>query len=471
MTARLTDCIVGLLSFVLAASTIHLASNGRDIAAVWPANAVLLAALLKRRPGTEAGVFLAGFIANLAANMMMRGPHVGLLLYGLCNLIEIGIAARLLRPVLSDDGLLGAPSVVGRFILVCGLVAPALGGVGGAATAWLLFRQDFWGSFAAWLLSDGLGLLILTPFFAALLGGDYLRCFSDKDWRQRLEAVGLQALTAAIAYGVFFVAARPMLFVLFGPVMLVTFRLGRLGTTIAVMIIAAIGTVATMHGQGPIPVLAPAPREQAVLFQIFLAILLLTCLPVAAALTARGARFASLSRSAEALREREVVLTRLAATDPLTGALNRAAFRDATIAAMQDTACAPLSLIALDLDLFKQVNDRHGHRAGDLALVHLVSVLGAGLREHDVIGRVGGDEFLILLPGTDLNRASMIAARLQETLRRERLTLDDGTLLQLSMSFGVTLHQPSLSFEDFLHAADMALYAAKHARREVLQRV
>ncbi|CAO4141162.1 diguanylate cyclase [Methylorubrum thiocyanatum] len=416
-------------------------------------------------------MFLAGFIANLAANMMMRGPHVGLLLYGLCNLIEIGIAARLLRPVLSDDGLLGAPSVVGRFILVCGLVAPALGGVGGAATAWLLFRQDFWGSFAAWLLSDGLGLLILTPFFAALLGGDYLRCFSDKDWRQRLEAVGLQALTAAIAYGVFFVAARPMLFVLFGPVMLVTFRLGRLGTTIAVMIIAAIGTVATMHGQGPIPVLAPAPREQAVLFQIFLAILLLTCLPVAAALTARGARFASLSRSAEALREREVVLTRLAATDPLTGALNRAAFRDATIAAMQDTACAPLSLIALDLDLFKQVNDRHGHRAGDLALVHLVSVLGAGLREHDVIGRVGGDEFLILLPGTDLNRASMIAARLQETLRRERLTLDDGTLLQLSMSFGVTLHQPSLSFEDFLHAADMALYAAKHARREVLQRV
>lgn len=465
VTARLEECVVGLLSLVLAAGTIHLTSDGRDIAAVWPANAVLLAALLDRRPGARAGVFVAGFVANLAANAIMRGPSAGHLLYAACNLVEIGVAAHLLRPAVADDGLLSAPSVVGRFIVVCGLVAPALSGIGGAATAWLVFGQDFQGSLVSWILSDGLGLLILTPFFLALLRGDYLRCFADKNWQQRMEAVGLQVLAASIAYGVFFVAVRPVLFVLFGPVMLATFRVGRLGTTLAVMGIAVIGTVATMQGRGPIAAIASDPREQAVLFQFFLAGLLLTCLPVAAALSARGARLTSLSQSAEALRIQGAELARLAATDALTGILNRAAFRDVAVAAMQDPACAPLSLVALDLDLFKQVNDRHGHRAGDQALVHLVAVLRAGLREYDVIGRVGGDEFLILLAGNDADQAGLVAARLGDALRRSPLPLDGGGALSLSMSCGVALHRPDMSYDDFVHAADIALYAVKRGHR------
>ncbi|WP_342153175.1 diguanylate cyclase [Methylorubrum sp. SB2] len=465
MTARSVESLVGLLSFLLAAGTIHLTSDGRDIAAVWPANAVLLAALLDRRPGTGTGVYVAGFLANLAANILTRGVSIGLPLYGLCNLVEIGLAARLLRPALGEDGLLSAPSVVGRFIVVCGLLAPALSGVGGATIAARLYGQDFWDSFTTWILSDGLGLLILTPFFSALLRGDYRRCFADRNGRQRLEAAGLQALTAAVAYGVFYVAARPLLFVLFGPVMLVTFRLGRLGTTLAVMIIAAIGAVATLSGHGPIATIAPDPREQAVLFQLFLAGLLLTCLLVAAALSARGARFTSLSRNAEALQVQRAELARLAATDALTGILNRAAFGATALAVMQDPSGAPLSLIAVDLDLFKPINDRHGHRTGDRALIHLVSVLQAGLREHDAIGRVGGDEFLILLPGTERDQAEAIAKRLQEALHRAPMTLDDGTALRLAMSCGVAQHRPGTSFEEFVHTADMALYAAKRAGR------
>ena len=90
MAIRLTDCIVGFLSFVLAASTIHLTSNGLNIAAVWPANAVLLAALLDRRPGTEAGVLVAGFLANLAANTLMRGPSAGMPLSGTSRVRSVG---------------------------------------------------------------------------------------------------------------------------------------------------------------------------------------------------------------------------------------------------------------------------------------------------------------------------------------------------------------------------------------------
>ncbi len=293
MTDRQTACLVGLLSFLLAAGTIHLTSDGRDIATVWPANAVVLAALLDRRRRAWAGLLGAGYLAGVAANTATRGFGAAPLLFGACNLLELVVAARLLRPALkgagpSGDDLLITPAIVGRFIVVCGLVAPVLSGLGGAATAGLLFGQDPRAAFVTWVLSDGLGLLIFTPFFFALLRGDYARCFASRNWRQRAEAVGLQALTAAAAYGAFFVAVRPLLFALFGPVMLVTFRAGRLGTKAAVMVIAVIGTIATLHGHGPIATITPDPHEQAALFQGFLAVLLLTCLPVAAALAARG---------------------------------------------------------------------------------------------------------------------------------------------------------------------------------------
>ncbi len=149
--------------------------------------------------------------------------------------------------------------------------------------------------------------------------------------------------------------------------------------------------------------------------------------------------------------------------------LNRTAFRETALAAMRDPRAVP-SLVAIDLDLFKQVNDRHGHLAGDRALVHLVSVLRAGLREADAIGRVGGDEFLVLLPGTDADQAQVAAARLREALRRAPLTLDDGTVLLLSMSCGVAPHRDGMGFEDLVHAADMALYGAKRAGRDARAR-
>ncbi|MBZ6414734.1 MAG: diguanylate cyclase [Methylobacterium sp.] len=465
MTARQAECIVGLLYAVLSAGTIRLTGDGQGLAAVWPANAVLLAALLDRRPDGWGRLLAVGYLANVATGLAMRGVGPAPFLDGLCHVAEAWIAARLLRPVLNGEDVLVAPSVVGRFILVCGLVAPALSGLGGAAVASLVSGRDPRVAFGSWVTGNGLGLLVFTPFLFALLRGDYRRCLTGKDWSRRAEALGLQGLVAATACGVFCVAERSLLFVLFGPAMLATFRVGRLGTKAAVAVIAVIGTVATLRGQGPIAAVTPDPHEQATLLHAFLAVLLLTCLPVAAALTAQGRNLRSLSRSAEALRAQRAELARLAATDGLTGVLNRTAFRETALAAMRDPRAVP-SLVAIDLDLFKQVNDRHGHLAGDRALVHLVSVLRAGLREADAIGRVGGDEFLVLLPGTDADQAQVVAARLREALRRAPLTLDDGTVLLLSMSCGVAPHRDGMGFEDLVHAADMALYGAKRAGRE-----
>jgi diguanylate cyclase (GGDEF)-like protein len=150
-------------------------------------------------------------------------------------------------------------------------------------------------------------------------------------------------------------------------------------------------------------------------------------------------------------------LQRQAATDPLTGLANRATFHTAL-----EYACAtvlrtdePLSLIVLDLDGFKQVNDRRGHAAGDDLLIATSRAWFAELRARDVLARVGGDEFCVILPGADLDVAEEIARRLVQVM-------PVGT----SCSAGTATWTPGIERSELISAADAAMYAAK-ARRSV----
>ncbi|AXJ96466.1 sensor domain-containing diguanylate cyclase [Sphingomonas sp. FARSPH] len=451
------------LYFVSASAMIHLTSNGRDIATIWPANAVLLALLLVDGKPRWLTILSAGFIANVAANLITRDTIAGPLLYSAANVIEVAIAARLICPARTIDGLLQSPGATLRFIGTAGVIAPCVSGLVGAATAFLVFGEAIGSSFSIWALSDGLGLLVFTPVLLATFRGEFVACFRSKTWRLRLETFTLLTFTALVAYGVFFVADRPLLFLLFPPIMLTTFRTGRLGTKAAVVIVAVIGGIATMYTRGPIAMLAEGPVGQAHLFQAFLAILLLTALPVAAEVTKRA-------RITAALAEHDKEMMEKAITDPLTGLFNRAGF-DLVVGHQfhRRDETQQLSVIAVDLDHFKSINDRWGHQAGDRALCHLAHILTAQVRSNDVIGRLGGDEFMILLPGSDLDQAHVIGQRIGAAARREPLAFDETAVTMLSLSVGVAAARPSESFADLAHRADQALYAAKAAGRNAVR--
>ena len=125
-----------------------------------------------------------------------------------------------------------------------------------------------------------------------------------------------------------------------------------------------------------------------------------------------------------------------------------------------------LSLCMLDLDRFKTVNDTYGHKAGDKVLKRFSEICLASLREIDIAGRLGGEEFAILFPETGLDQVQLVVARLRERLASERLPLDDGVVLQFTVSIGVALLEASDEDLDSLMArADRALYAAKHGGR------
>jgi len=131
----------------------------------------------------------------------------------------------------------------------------------------------------------------------------------------------------------------------------------------------------------------------------------------------------------------------------------------------------PLAMILVDIDHFKQVNDRHGHQAGDLALAQVARWLGEGLRDCDVLARFGGEEFVLLLPNTTHLQAATIAERLRERVACASITLDDRERIRLTASFGVAAlaAEPADDQSDagnsLVRRADRALYAAKGAGR------
>jgi diguanylate cyclase (GGDEF)-like protein len=155
----------------------------------------------------------------------------------------------------------------------------------------------------------------------------------------------------------------------------------------------------------------------------------------------------------------------LATRDPLTGALNRRAFAEALDAAVARAARGDgtCSVAILDVDHFKDINDAFGHATGDLALQHLTSVLESRTRRGDVVGRLGGEEFAIVLAGTDGPGAETYAESLRAALADAS---EDTTLPPFTVSIGVAeLIGGETSSEPMVSAADRALYAAKAAGR------
>ena len=156
-------------------------------------------------------------------------------------------------------------------------------------------------------------------------------------------------------------------------------------------------------------------------------------------------------------------LQRLANTDPLSGALNRRAFREAAETEMHTSRLYNhgVALMLFDIDHFKRVNDRHGHETGDQVICEFTDLLRGSLRTHDVLGRWGGEEFIVLLPAAALEQALNIGERIRRTV--ENTVFGNGLPggLQLTTSVGVTYDSRNETLDGFIRRADQALYAAK----------
>ncbi len=159
-------------------------------------------------------------------------------------------------------------------------------------------------------------------------------------------------------------------------------------------------------------------------------------------------------------------LQQLVRTDELTGVYNRRGIKQRIQLELHRVARdkSELSVVLCDVDLFKRINDRYGHDTGDLALKRIAEILSSTVRVTDVVGRWGGEEFLILLPNTRLEEGFQLIERVRETIAAESLELN-GHVLEMSISCGICSTRFSSRFEDLIKAADVSLYEAKEQGR------
>jgi diguanylate cyclase (GGDEF)-like protein len=167
------------------------------------------------------------------------------------------------------------------------------------------------------------------------------------------------------------------------------------------------------------------------------------------------------------LEEKTQELARMASTDPLTGLLNRRSFSDQALCALREMkrSGGQCSLVLLDIDHFKVINDQYGHGTGDEILQTVAERIKSQLREVDLLGRWGGEEFTILLPQTSLKGAVQLCGRMQGTLSGTGI----GPARQISASFGVTAWRDKESLDALIARADQAMYAAKKAGRNRIE--
>lgn len=167
------------------------------------------------------------------------------------------------------------------------------------------------------------------------------------------------------------------------------------------------------------------------------------------------------------VRDMLVEITARSETDPLSSPLNRRGFEERAVAALASSSQTgvPITLVASDLDSFKSINDGFGHETGDQVIVAFADLLAAGSPGEAIVSRMGGEEFAVLLPGTNLAAARLYAEALRAALAGMSIAALPAHM-RVTASFGVAEHDGSESLSDLRRRADAALYVSKRGGRD-----
>ena len=443
-------------------------------AALWSANASLVF-MLMLFPREEHPFYCASvFLASLAVNLISDFPLQTSIFYSFSNVLEAMLAYHLIvRLGLPKTGLYN-PAQLAKFGMVAVIVTAI-----SATTASLGGTEEFGKAWISWFGSDLLGLLIFLPCFniihATLTGAEkYI-------WphNRRLEFAGIMLFVLAIATITFGQSVAPLLFLTAIPVFVAVFRFGPLGGMASTLIVAIVAELFTISGFGPIAGFDGSQIAKIYLLQVYIASQLMLALPIASLLADRQSKVDKIIENEKLLRkmaekqhkkaeEAKLQKMRLLARDELTGLSSRRHIMERSEQALHRAKSGgnPLSIAIFDVDKFKSVNDQFGHAVGD-DILHMIGKIAKRTKsKNQLIGRIGGEEFLILMPNTSIAEAEILVERLRLAIMNARL-LDP--VIGVTVSAGLAESCGSHDLKEMLLMADNALYAAKNGGRNRLE--
>ena len=448
--------LVGLLIFAAALFGLWTRPAGL-LAALWPANALLLGVMVRYpRLSTPLG-WLMAVVGYYAADLLTGGGFFKTTILTIANLVGVATGVALFAQIDRRHVGLQEPVSVLYLILIVTASAAAAGLVGAIANP-LLFHGGPIEGWLFWFVSELVNFMAVLPMILAL---------PDFHWRlvdrRRFSfprpgfahVMPVLALLASCLLGEGFGGPGALAFPV--PALLwcaVTFSMS---VTAALTLLVSTGTLlAISFGYIAVAVPVPTSNTMPTMLSLRMGMALITLAPitVASVMAARNELFRRMQYMAE--------------HDQLTGLLNRRAFIDRSNALLSKLADGRRSsaLLMVDVDHFKKINDTYGHAAGDLLLKGFARTASSCLRETEPIGRIGGEEFAILLPDCTPETALAVAERIRAAFAEYVVDLDDGRRATTTVSIGIAPMRSSLPAVDHpLSLADQALYRAKQGGR------
>jgi diguanylate cyclase (GGDEF)-like protein len=416
--------------------------------AVWPCTGIALASFLTLGYRVWPAILTGAFLVNLTTAGSVA-TSIGI---GAGNTLEGVVGCYLVRRFAGGENAFERAQDIFKFGLLAGMVSTTVAATFGVTSLALGGFADWamYGSiWCTWWLGDAVGAVIVTPFLLLWRQNPHLNWTRRQVIELTFLFLGL-VFTGWILFGGRFHAALknyPLEYLCIPFLIWAAFRYGRRKAATAICILSAIATWGTLHGFGPFS--RESQNTSLLLLQMFMGITALTTLALAAEVTEH-------KRADEHVRQ-------LAVTDPLTGLANYRRLLDALDSEIKryGRVGRSFAVLLLDLDGLKKINDAHGHVVGSRALCRLADTLRIHCREIDTAARYGGDEFVLVLPETELGAARRVAQRISERLR------NDGEEPPISVSAGAAAFpQDGRTIGELLGAADHALYCDKALPKE-----
>ena len=417
-----------------------------SVTTIWPPAGIALAAFVLLGYGVWPAILAGAFFANVTTTGAVF-PSIGI---AVGNTMEGLLAVYLVNRFARGGRVFDRVRDIIRFTLLAALVSTTVAasiGVTSLALGGLVSTEDAPRVWLTWWLGDAVGDIVVAPALILWIG---VKLGPAWTVRQIIEAVALTLAATLVTLALFggvFPSRHYPLTVLLWPVMIwVAFRFGPRETATTMLVVSAIAIWRTLSHAGPFSVYDA--NVSLVLLQVWTGITAVTGLVLAAAVAAQ--------------RDIQGTWRELAVTDALTGLANHRQLihsLESEIRRSRRTG-QPLSVVLLDLDGLKQINDRHGHLAGSLAIRRVAEALLGSCRATDTAARFGGDEFALVLPETGEAAAWHVARGVADRLAT------DAEKPNLSISAGVAVYPGhGDTVEALLNAADVALYETKERRK------